>query len=162
MDQPPWGLTMGKPSSSCRIVSRRFCHSALAAAISASGACRATVAAAWAMPTGQTTLEILTKPISSIMAGGATIQPIRQPIIRYSLDTAPTVIVRWAMPENEAGCIYSRPSNRMRSMALSYSSQASASRQAAQMLSQSWRVQTAPVGMAGLIISRTFVLAVTA
>ena len=47
-------------------------------------------------------------------------------------------------------------------MALSYSSHASASWQAAQMLSQSWRVKTAPVGMEGLIISRTFVLAVTA
>jgi hypothetical protein len=72
-----------------------------------------------ASPTWQTTLEMPTSPMSAISAGGPTIHPTRQPIIRSSFEAEPTVIVLSAMPGRPAGCSTSRPSNRMRSMAAS-------------------------------------------
>ena len=71
------------------------------------------------MPTGHTTLEIATRPIASAALSGHTIQPTRQPIMRYSFDAAPTVTVRSNMPSKPAGCQCGAPSNKMRSIALS-------------------------------------------
>src|SRR2546425_567034 len=162
IDHPPSGLTTGSPASSSSITSRRRCHSATAAATSESGVRSATVAPGWAIPTGHTTFEMLTNPMSLMISGGATIQPTRHPIIRYSLDTAPTVIVRSAMPGIDAGWLCSAESNRMRSIALSTSIHAPAFRQARQIASQSSRENTPPPGIDGLIIRKTLVFDVTA
>jgi hypothetical protein len=48
--------------------------------------------------------------MSGITLAGPTTQPTRHPIIRYSLESEPTVMVRSAMPGSAAGWEYARPS----------------------------------------------------
>src|SRR5439155_8273863 len=98
-------------------------------------------------PTGQTTLEIATRPIASAAASGATTQPTRQPIMRYSFDTAPTLTVRSTMPGNDSGCQCGAPSNSSRSIAASWIIHALALTQAAQIAAHSSRSNTAPLGI---------------
>ena len=49
-------------------------------------------------------------PTTTSLPALTTTQPTRQPIIRYSLETEPTVRVRSAIPGRPAGWRYGRPS----------------------------------------------------
>ena len=84
-----------------------------------SSAVSAAAAPGMPMPTWQTTLVRLTSPMSLMISSGPTIQPTRQPIIRYSLETLPTVTVLSARPGIRAGCRAGTAPNRIRSIAAS-------------------------------------------
>src|SRR5260370_243287 len=68
------------------MMSRRRCHSAVAARTSLSGASKATEAASIAMPTWQTTFEMPTRPTSAMRSAGPPTQPMRQPVQQPDID----------------------------------------------------------------------------
>ena len=57
-----------------------------------------------------------TRMMSAASAAGATTQPMRQPIIRCSIDTVPIVTTRSRSPGSAAGCTSGRPSKRIASI----------------------------------------------
>ncbi|MNT24119.1 hypothetical protein D3C72_1595740 [compost metagenome] len=152
-DHPPCGRITGRSASADNNTSRRDSHSAVAAATPSSLAVSAAVAPGMAIPTWHTTFDKLVSRTSAISGSGATIQPTLQPIMRYSLETEPTVMVRSRMPGRETGWITCRPSKRILSMAASYTSHAPTCSQCRAISSHSGADTTKPVGIDGDMMS---------
>ena len=102
-DHPPSGGITSKSFNSSTATSRRRFHSSTDVSIPSFGSLMAAAAAPMAIPVWHTTLLILTRITSAMISAGPTAQPTRQPIMRYSLVTAPQVITLSRIPEKDAG-----------------------------------------------------------